>query len=77
MKILLADIGSTYTKLCLVEAQTESVLGWAHAPTTIATDINEGLDAAQKSLGGLMDGNEPIVACSSAAGPRYLSPFHQ
>ena len=68
---LLIDFGSTWTKLRAVDLGTGRLLGSAQGPSTVATDINVGLDAAlaalARDLGGL-----PSFACrlasSSAAG---------
>jgi len=65
---LLADIGSTFTKLCLVDPDGPEVLGTAMAPTTIATDVNGGLDAALEKLGAPARAAARTLAASSAAG---------
>jgi len=65
---LLADVGSTFTKLCLVDAAVPAVLGWAAAPTTVATDVNAGFDAALAQLGPEAARAGRTLASSSAAG---------
>ena len=68
--ILLIDFGSTYTKLTAVDVEGECLLGTAAAYTTVETDINDGLAAAQKQLEekiGKLD-YQACYACSSAAG---------
>jgi uncharacterized protein (TIGR01319 family) len=65
---LLADVGSTFTKLCLVGTSPPALVATAAAPTTIATDINEGFAAAQAKLGRLPGGDLETLVCSSAAG---------
>ena len=68
--ILLIDFGSTYTKLTAVDVEAEKILGTAASFTTVQTDINDGLTAAQAILeqktGKLQ--YEACYACSSAAG---------
>jgi hypothetical protein len=65
---LLADIGSTFTKLCLVDPEAPAVLGAAAAPTTVTTDVNRGLDEALARLGPAARGAVRTLAASSAAG---------
>lgn len=68
---LLIDFGSTYTKLVAVDENSGELLGTAQSPTTVHTDINEGLAAAREQLetkiGETLDFGS-IRACSSAAG---------
>ena len=68
--VLLIDFGSTYTKLTAVDVDVPRLLGCAATYTTVATDINEGL---QKGLRLLEQQCGPLAyteryACSSAAG---------
>lgn len=81
MQALLADIGSTFTKLTLVDLEREEIAATAQAATTVE-DINIGLGAAIR----LLEGRGPAerrnsqraalepsrvvyrLACSSAAG---------
>ena len=49
--VLLIDFGSTYTKLTAVDVDVPRLLGCAATYTTVATDINEGL---QKGLFGAL-----------------------
>lgn len=68
--ILLVDFGSTYTKLTAVDVDAEEIIGTAVAFTTVATDVNDGL---QKGLERLEQQTgrreyEACYACSSAAG---------
>ncbi len=44
--LALADFGSTFTKVALVEPENGRLLGLGQAPTTIATDVMEGYEAA-------------------------------
>ena len=67
---LLIDFGSTYTKLVAVDEAAEEILGTAQSPTTVETDISEGLRSArallERTAGPLAF--PTIRACSSAAG---------
>ncbi|MCL2500700.1 MAG: methylaspartate mutase accessory protein GlmL [Defluviitaleaceae bacterium] len=48
--ILTVDFGSTFTKVVAISTEKPEILGTAKSPTTISTDIREGLDAAVKEL---------------------------
>lgn len=69
---LLVDFGSTYTKAAAVDLDSERFLGRAQAPSTVQTDVTEGLLQALSMLKrqtGLMDSQMTVrLACSSAAG---------
>ena len=68
--VLLIDFGSTYTKLTAVDLENEKILGTAQSYTTVATDINDGLNnglSLLKEKIGEVDFSE-CYACSSAAG---------
>ena len=68
--ILLIDLGSTYTKVTAVDIAGEYVVGTAKAFTTVASDINIGLQQAIENLHlktGLLEYSN-MYACSSAAG---------
>jgi hypothetical protein len=47
---LLIDFGSTYTKLRALDLAGGHVVGTAQGPSTVATDVNIGLDAALAAL---------------------------
>lgn len=68
--VLLADFGSTYTKVAAVDLDSAVLLGTAAACTTAQTDINDGLADALSRLhertGSLNFFRQ--LACSSAAG---------
>jgi|GEM_PF-2590096 hypothetical protein len=70
--VLLADFGSTYTKLTAFDLDNEEVLVVSRAPTTVNTDIVEGynraLDSLEKKLRGIPHCFVEKLACSSAAG---------
>lgn len=69
--VALADFGSTYTKVNLVDSGEERLLGRGEAPTSIGSDLMHGyaaaLSAAQRAAGA---GGEPEqqLAVSSAGG---------
>ncbi|HYG97334.1 MAG TPA: glutamate mutase L [Solirubrobacterales bacterium] len=68
--VALADFGSTYTKVALVDAEEGALLARAEAPTSIGSDLMDGhaaaLAAARASLEGV--GIEHRLAVSSAGG---------
>ncbi|MBN2558553.1 MAG: glutamate mutase L [Clostridia bacterium] len=67
---LLIDFGSTFTKVCSVDLDSEMILGTAQAPTTVRTDISIGLKEAfsiLKETTGI-ETYTARLACSSAAG---------
>lgn len=66
-KVLLTDFGSTYTKLTLVDLDSEEVLGSSQSTTTVDTNILDGYSRALEQLGDIGDVSEKL-ACSSAAG---------
>jgi uncharacterized protein (TIGR01319 family) len=69
MKALLIDFGSTYTKVTLVNLDPPGLIGTAQAPTTVATDLAEGLQQALDELApNQLDRVGLTRACSSAAG---------
>ncbi|MBM0239745.1 glutamate mutase L, partial [Micromonospora sp. ATA32] len=41
-----ADVGSTYTKVAVVDLDAGALVAAASAPTTVGTDVLHGLDAA-------------------------------
>ncbi len=68
---LLIDFGSTFTKLRAVDLEGAELIGAGQGPSTVATDVTEGLNAALADLegrtGGLPDFKHRL-ACSSAGG---------
>ncbi|NQV82944.1 MAG: glutamate mutase L [Rhodospirillales bacterium] len=68
---LLIDFGSTFTKLRAVDLDSAAIIGAGQGPSTVATDVTEGLVAAlgdlEAHIGGLPDFKHRL-ACSSAAG---------
>ena len=77
---ILIDFGSTFTKVTAVDLVSAQVIGHSQAPSTVLTDVREGLleglidlhrrhslfSDAPKDLN-VLDGNV-VLACSSAAG---------
>ncbi|WP_305783707.1 glutamate mutase L [Symbioplanes lichenis] len=64
------DVGSTYTKACRVSGDGR-LLARAEVPTTAATDVLHGLDAAVTAVGG--SGTDQVYVCSSAGGGLRLA----
>jgi uncharacterized protein (TIGR01319 family) len=75
--IALADFGSTYTKLSLVEPEEGRLLARAQAPTSIATDLMDGyaaaLEAAERIAGGPVQVEEALAASSAGGGLRVAA----
>lgn len=73
---ILIDIGSTYTKVVVVDIASESIIAAAKSPTTVETDITIGLEKALKMVEraiGSVDDVEMIACCSAAGGLRMVS----
>lgn len=71
MKVyLLADFGSTYTKLTAVDLELSHILATAQSSTTVKTDIADGLNRAIADIENQIGKFEieALRACSSAAG---------
>jgi uncharacterized protein (TIGR01319 family) len=69
--VALADFGSTYTKVRLVDPTEGELLARAEAPTTVASDLMEGYATALGSAMGSLEGTPTIdeqLAVSSAGG---------
>src|SRR5437899_13048660 len=70
-----ADVGSTFTKVAVVDLDSGDLLATASHPTTVDTDVLRGLDAAtEKGLyeAGVERVDETYV-CSSAGGGLRLA----
>lgn len=71
--VVCVDVGSTYTKAAAVDADTGDLLGAASHPTTLATDVMDGLraaaDAATPKGAKVVD----TLVCSSAGGGLRLA----
>ncbi|MFI7657805.1 glutamate mutase L [Micromonospora parva] len=69
-----ADVGSTYTKVAVVDLAAGVLAGAASAPTTVGTDVLHGLDTAvAAATAGLRVGDVPWYVCSSAGGGLRLA----
>jgi uncharacterized protein (TIGR01319 family) len=69
--VALADFGSTYTKVTLVERSSGEMLARAQAPTSTATDLMDGYETALAEamrLTGVATPIETEIAASSAGG---------
>jgi uncharacterized protein (TIGR01319 family) len=71
-RVLCVDVGSTFTKAVLVDTTTGAVLGTASHPTTVSTDVMDGVDAGRADLAGSGEPTE-VLACSSAGGGLRLA----
>ncbi len=67
---LCVDVGSTFTKAALVDAGTGQLVATASHPTTVGTDVLDGVDACREELSRLVPeaAGAEVVACSSAGG---------
>lgn len=74
---LLIDFGSTYTKLRAVNLDRPAVLAAGQGPSTIATDITIGMDAAlddlTRNLGRLPDFKYRLASSSAAGGLKMVT----
>jgi uncharacterized protein (TIGR01319 family) len=70
-----ADVGSTFTKVAVVDLDSGELLATASNPTTVDTDVLHGLDAATDK--GLTEagvkGDHETYVCSSAGGGLRLA----
>ena len=74
--IALADFGSTFTKVTLVEAGSGLLLGSAQHPTTVATDVMEGFARAcrlAQQQAGVAVVDRTLAASSAAGGLRIVA----
>jgi uncharacterized protein (TIGR01319 family) len=76
--VVCADVGSTFTKVAAVDADSGALLATASEPTTVATDVLDGLGKALDSLAaqglpvrGLH--HSDLLVCSSAGGGLRLA----
>lgn len=70
--VALADFGSTYTKVRLVDPAAGRLLARAEVPTTIGTDLMEGyaaaLEAARRTAGPAVAVDEQLAVSSAGGG---------
>ena len=69
--VVCVDVGSTFTKAAHVELGSGLLLGTASRPTTIGTDVMDGVDECLAALGAA--GDVEVLACSSAGGGLRLA----
>ena len=69
--VVCVDVGSTFTKAARVELGSGLLLGTASHPTTIGTDVMDGVDECRALLGAGDD--VEVLACSSAGGGLRLA----
>jgi uncharacterized protein (TIGR01319 family) len=82
---LLIDFGSTYTKITAVDLDSASIVGRAQAPSTVLTDVREGLHQALANLDerhavfghkpvnlGVIEGRLVLASSSAAGGLRMV-----
>jgi len=67
-RVLLADIGSTFTKVCLIRRSPPELLATAAAPTTVTSDVRIGFENACSQLNTDVSTISERLVCSSAAG---------
>ena len=69
------DVGSTFTKAAAVDVGSGTLLASASHPTTIATDVLDGLDAVVAEVSSAVPGGRvnEVRACSSAGGGLRLA----
>lgn len=65
--VLCVDVGSTFTKAVLVDVTSGALVGAASHPTTIGTDVMDGVDGVCRALASHGPVTETLV-CSSAGG---------
>ena len=74
---LLIDFGSTYTKLRAIDLERSEIIGAGQGPSTVASDINVGLQAAladlEQRIGGLPDFKYRLASSSAAGGLRMVT----
>ncbi|HEX8632261.1 MAG TPA: glutamate mutase L [Catenuloplanes sp.] len=68
-----ADVGSTYTKVAVVDVGGAELVATAQRPTTVDTDVLHGLDAAVAATGVRLAAGTPWYVCSSAGGGLRLA----
>ncbi|HSK26506.1 MAG TPA: glutamate mutase L [Jiangellales bacterium] len=63
------DVGSTFTKGALVDAGSGELVATASVPTTLGSDVLDGVEEVRARLGP----HEDVLACSSAGGGLRLA----
>lgn len=70
-RVLCVDFGSTFTKAALVDSDDGTLVATAANPTTLQTDLLDGLAAIRTTLAA--ERVDDVVACSSAGGGLRLA----
>ena len=70
--VLCVDVGSTFTKAVLVEVPGGALAGTASSPTTVGTDVMDGVDTVRAALAAHGEPLEVLI-CSSAGGGLRLA----
>ncbi len=74
---LLIDFGSTYTKLRAVDLDAATLIGSGQGPSTVGTDVCDGLHAAladlEKQIGKLPEFSHRLASSSAAGGLRMVT----
>ncbi|MGL5866110.1 MAG: glutamate mutase L [Dermatophilaceae bacterium] len=73
LHVLCVDVGSTFTKAMLVDTGCGGVLGAASHPTTVGTDVMDGVDAVRARLAAQHGEPAEVLGCSSAGGGLRLA----
>lgn len=73
--VVCADLGSTWTKAAAVDLDTGDLLGVAAHPTTLGTDVLDGVDQVRVALATQLPyaSFQEVLACSSAGGGLRLA----
>ncbi len=69
-RVVCADVGSTFTKVAVVDLGDGALVGSATYPTTVGTDVLDGLDVAVRAAGGELC---PLYVRSSPGGGLRLA----
>ena len=66
------DLGSTFTKVAVIDFKNDEILCCTRAPSTVNVDVmiglREAIEKAKKAIGIKQVNREDMLACSSAAG---------
>jgi len=73
--VVCVDVGSTFTKATVVDVTCGDLLATGSHPTTIRTDVLDGVDALLAELAAILPGTDlsAVRACSSAGGGLRLA----
>jgi uncharacterized protein (TIGR01319 family) len=73
--VVCVDVGSTFTKACVVDVTAGELVATGSHPTTVETDVLDGVDALLAELAAVLPGVDlsAVRACSSAGGGLRLA----